>query len=286
MTAEVEMIHVNIIDVINPRTRNANMFQEIVDSIGKIGLKKPITVRRKPKRVGHLQYDLVCGQGRLEAFVQLKQDTIPAIILDTDEESCLVMSLVENIARRRIDHDTLIREVKRLKHEGESISQIAKKLGYDVTFISQINRLIKEHSEDLIIAVESKRIPLSVALDLSTLSDENGLSALQKAYETGELRGKKFLAAKKLIEKRASKSKRGPRHKRALTKDGLVRAYEQEANKQRKMINKSDRVQNTLLMTYSGLKKLLDEEHFVTLLQAEKLDTMPKYLHERLASRE
>ena len=41
-------------------------------------------------------YDLVCGQGRLEAFVALGQNEIPAIVIEASEEDCYVMSLVEN----------------------------------------------------------------------------------------------------------------------------------------------------------------------------------------------
>ena len=32
------------------------------------------------------EYDLVCGQGRLEAYIANNQTEIPAIIIDADEE--------------------------------------------------------------------------------------------------------------------------------------------------------------------------------------------------------
>jgi ParB family transcriptional regulator, chromosome partitioning protein len=286
MSKTVQMISIIEIDIINPRTRNAAAFQEIVESIDLLGLKKPITVRRKDNSSSHLQYDLVCGQGRIEAFLQLKQKTIPAFVLDADEESCLVMSLVENIARRRFDHDTFLKEVKRLKSAGDSQSTISRKLGISTSFTSQIFSLINSPSEDLIQAVERKKIPISVAMELAAVPDEKALSALQKAYESGELRGQKFTIAKKIIEKRISKSKRGPRHKRPLTKDSLIRAFEQEANKQKKIIYKSESVQKNLIMTYSALKTLITDEHFITLLRAENLDTIPRYLKEKLTIRE
>jgi ParB family chromosome partitioning protein len=37
-------------------------------------------------------YDLVCGQGRLEAFVALGQTEIPAIIKDASREECFLMA--------------------------------------------------------------------------------------------------------------------------------------------------------------------------------------------------
>ena len=42
--AQVHMIPVGLIDVLNPRERNSRVFEEIVGNIRAIGLKKPITV--------------------------------------------------------------------------------------------------------------------------------------------------------------------------------------------------------------------------------------------------
>jgi len=73
---EIQMIPVSSITVLNPRSRNKRLFQELVQSIAKLGLKKPITVSRSKED----SYNLVCGQGRLEAFQALGQSRIPAVI--------------------------------------------------------------------------------------------------------------------------------------------------------------------------------------------------------------
>lgn len=96
---QVEMIPVSRITVLNPRARNKRQHREIVNNIEAIGLKRPITVSRRPGPGGP-RFDLVCGEGRLEAFQMLGQSEIPAIVIDASESDCLVMSLVENIARR------------------------------------------------------------------------------------------------------------------------------------------------------------------------------------------
>ena len=56
----VEMVPVGRINVINPRVRNKKIFREIIANIGELGLKKPITVTRRPSPDGP-RYDLVCG---------------------------------------------------------------------------------------------------------------------------------------------------------------------------------------------------------------------------------
>src|SRR3954470_15871597 len=94
---KIEMIPVDRITVLNPRVRNKKIFTEIISNIAELGLKKPITVTRREDEDGP-RYDLVCGQGRLEAYQALGQQEIPALLVTADTEDCLMMSLVENLA--------------------------------------------------------------------------------------------------------------------------------------------------------------------------------------------
>ena len=63
----VALVPVARVQVLNPRSRNKKQHQEIIDSIQAVGLKRPITVRRRIED-GEERFDLICGQGRLEAF--------------------------------------------------------------------------------------------------------------------------------------------------------------------------------------------------------------------------
>ena len=94
----IEMVPINQIHILNPRSRKRLVFEGIVSNIANLGLKKPITVTRRKEPVDGKVYDLVCGQGRLEAFIALGQTEIPAILKEATREECLLMSLVENIA--------------------------------------------------------------------------------------------------------------------------------------------------------------------------------------------
>src|SRR5690606_28505037 len=69
--APIEMIPLDEINVVNDRKRGKEKFKEIVASIKKLGLKKPITVTPANGKHGGGKYDLVCGQGRLLAFRSL-----------------------------------------------------------------------------------------------------------------------------------------------------------------------------------------------------------------------
>src|SRR5579871_3606964 len=94
----IESIPIDQIAILNPRGRNRRVHREIVDSIEGIGLKRPITVSRRRIASGEVRYDLVCGEGRVEAFQALGQSHIPAIVVEFSEAECLLRSVVENVA--------------------------------------------------------------------------------------------------------------------------------------------------------------------------------------------
>ena len=110
----IEMIPISRITVLNPRARNKRQHREIVNNIEAIGLKRPITVSRR-EGAGGPRYDLVCGEGRLEAFQMLGQTEIPAVVIEASESECLVMSLIENIARRTPRPIDLMKEIGALR---------------------------------------------------------------------------------------------------------------------------------------------------------------------------
>lgn len=129
---EIRMIAVSEIAVLNPRVRNKKIFNELVTSIAHLGLKKPITVSQRKDGSG---YDLVCGQGRLEAFMALEQPEIPAIVIEASVEDCFVMSLVENLARRQHSPLEFVREIAALRERSYSITEIAVKTDFSDEYV-------------------------------------------------------------------------------------------------------------------------------------------------------
>ena len=93
----IKTIPINEIRFLNPRVRNRRNFQEIVQSIAKVGLKRPITVSPRKTEADSASYDLACGQGRIEAFIQLGQTEIPAIVIEAEESDKRQRELQENL---------------------------------------------------------------------------------------------------------------------------------------------------------------------------------------------
>ena len=119
MREEVTLIPIESIRILNPRHRDQKKFQAIIQSIKNLGLKKPITVSlRSSQESDEPGYDLVAGQGRIEACQALGFKEIPAIVVAISKEDRLLMSLVENMARRFPAPMDMIAEIQRLKAEG------------------------------------------------------------------------------------------------------------------------------------------------------------------------
>jgi ParB family chromosome partitioning protein len=280
----VRMIAISSITVLNPRSRNRKIFQELITSIANLGLKKPITVSAREDG----GYDLICGQGRMEAFVALGQDEIPAVVMEASVEDCYVMSLVENLARRQHTPLELVREIGALKDRGYSVAEIARKTDFSPEYIWAISFLLENGEERLIGAVERGVIPHTIAMEIAKASDPELQGALADAYEQKALPGNQLIAIRRIIEQRRTSGKaghsgsRGPSARLRVTADSLVRAYRKETDRQKLMIKKASLAQSRLLFVVNGLRRLLDDEHFVTLMRAEAMHTLPKPLAERL----
>ncbi len=279
----VEMIPISKIRVINHRVRNKHKFQEIVGSISNLGLKKPITVSRRGG--GEEGYDLVCGQGRLEAFAALEQTEVPAVVVDVSVEDRYLMSLVENLARR--SHPTLemAREIVALKERGYGPSEIAAKVDLSEVYVTGLLRLFEKGEERLVEAVERHEIPITVAAQIASLDDAALQRSLAEAYETGKLRGKALIKARRLMELRRARGKelRSTREQRRVpSANDLVREYRRQTERQAVLVKKARICERQLTFITSALRELFDDQQFVTVLRAEKLAEVPRHLAEAM----
>lgn len=286
----VRLIPVDRINVLNPRDRGRKKFTQIVGNIARLGLKKPITVTHAGGNNGESRYDLVCGQGRLEAYIALGQVEIPALVVEAPKEDLLLMGIAENLARRKHSTIELVREIGLLKDRGYTHAAIARKTDLHAGYVRAILQLLAKGEERLLQAVEKGQLPVNVAITIATSDDKAVQRALQEAYERNDLRGKALIRARRLIETRRAKGKTshgGPRRRvdsPNLTANELVKTYHAEAMKQRLVIQKAKISETRLLFAVAALKQLCGDDNFVTLLRAEGLDTLPQYLAEQLES--
>jgi ParB family transcriptional regulator, chromosome partitioning protein len=284
ISSKIVLIPIAEIRIVNPRSRNRVTFRLVRANIGSVGLKKPITVHQRAIEDDGTRYDLVCGQGRLESVRDLGDTMIPAIINDAPEDERYLMSLIENLARRSPSATDLLREVKRLNAQHFKPATIAEKLGLDQSYIYGIINLLRHGEDDLIKRVEEGRLPIDTAVRIATGGDADIQRALTEAYENGTLRGAKLRAVQQLvIQRKATQSAQA--EKRPVTGTDLMRAYEHHTQQQRALVRRSALITQRLAILTSSLRRLLADEHFVTLLRAEDLRSMPDFLATRVAAR-
>jgi ParB family transcriptional regulator, chromosome partitioning protein len=281
----VALIPIEDIHILNPRVRNQIIAEEIRQNIRSVGLKRPITVAPRKDAKNGKKYDLVCGQGRIEAFIAAGETEIPAIIREVSEEDAHVMSLVENIARRNNNALELLQSIKYLKSEGYADDAIAAKTNLGKDYIRDIIRLLEQGEEYLVNAVEKGRIPLYQALNIATEDDAAVQKALAEAYESGALSGKKLVVAQKIISRRNhyGKGLSTPKRENAkVSAEDLISAYENGAREKKRLLAQSNYIKDVLDYTAMALRQLLNDVHFTNQLKAVGMNEIPLHVSDLL----
>ena len=289
MNNEIIMIPIERIRVLNPRPRDKRKFEQIVQSIKNLGLKKPIQVSlRSAEEETEPGYDLVCGQGRMEAFLALGHKEIPAIVVEVSREERLLRSLVENMARRLPSRLALMNEIERLKADGYSNVEIGKKLDIADGTVGGYIALKKAGEERLLDAAINGKIPLGVAMDIAKADSPELQRELLKGFESKELNQFAIRTVKRLIDQRRFVGKGrdtdADKKKSRTNADSLINAFKRESQKQRLMVKKARLCDAKLVITVTALGKLLGDENFFNLLRAESLADIPQYLQDKLAA--
>ena len=260
MKEEIQSIPLDKIRFLNPRSRSKKFFAPVVESIRTLGLKKPIKVSHIATKEG--MFDLVYGQGRLEAFRELGYESIPAIVVDIPTEDRLLMSLVENMARRFPRHGDLIPD--------STIS------GYITLSKSGEERLLQAAVRDL--------IPIGVAMDIARTGDLDSQRELMAAYENKQVNQGSIRVIKRIIDQRRLMGKtliKGPRQSGASA-ETLIRVFRRDAERKKVLVRKARQCENRLVFIEGALRKLMADENFRNLLRAEMLSSMPDFLAEKI----
>jgi ParB family chromosome partitioning protein len=292
MNDEVQLIPIDRIRILNPRHRDQSKFALIVQSIKNLGLKKPIQVSlRAADEDEGPGYDLVCGQGRIEAFRALGYTEIPAVVVEISKEDRLLRSLAENMARRNPAPGEILTEVERLKKEGLTLHQISARIDVDTTTINGLLALKRTGEQRLLDAALNGRIPVSVAVEIARTEGVEMQRELLKACESRQLTKaalrmiRRVMDRRRLIGKQRGNGPRNPKPTRTSA-DSLVNIFRRESQKQRLMVKKARVCEAKLLFVVTALRRLMEDDHFVTLLRAEELATMPKDIWVRITEKQ
>jgi ParB family chromosome partitioning protein len=134
--------------------------------------------------------------------------------------------------------------------------------------------------------VQRGTIPFNVAIDLvkASQTDEELGRVLQEAYERKDLRAGNCCLPSALPSGANTLAKiwAVAHCAKAYSASSLVKTYNKEVERQRQMVRKAEHSQNMLVLITEALRQLLQDEDFYNVLRAEGLDTLPRFLEQRI----
>ncbi|MDA3854089.1 MAG: ParB/RepB/Spo0J family partition protein [Bacteroidales bacterium] len=141
-----------------PRTTfEQGALEELSNSIKKLGIIQPITLRRSSGD----HYQIISGERRFRASKLAGLTVIPAYLREAGDEELLEMALVENIQRENLDPIEVAFSYQRLIEEFSlTQEQVSERVGKNRSTVTNMIRLLK--------------LPASVQLLLQTNAIQTG----------------------------------------------------------------------------------------------------------------
>ena len=114
--------------------------EELKNSIKEKGIIQPITVRKVDNH-----FELIAGERRLRAAIEIELKKIPAYIIEVDsKEEMLELAIIENVQREKLNPIEQALAFQRLITECNLTQDIvAQKIGKDRTTVTNLLRLLK-----------------------------------------------------------------------------------------------------------------------------------------------
>lgn len=274
---QYRMIPVYQINVVNSRGREKKQFQENVRSISEVGLYKPILVnRRNLDATG--QYDLICGEGRLLAHIELGKTHIAADVWDIDERQAHLMTLGENIARTPPQTIEFARALKEMRDYGMGWKELSAITGKTEEYIRNYVRLIEQGEERLVKGVEDGVFSLNFAMNVAQSNDRSIQHLLMDAFDSGIVNSNNLPRVRKIIEDRLEKGKTlgSRRSNTTYTVDKLKRDIRKITREKEAFVYEAGQRENRLMRILVALQRLRKDGSFLAMLKTAGLAEPPQ----------
>lgn len=274
---DYQMIPVNEINVVNSRGREKKQFQENVRSISEVGLYKPILVNRRNLDATGL-YDLICGEGRLLAHIELGKTHIAADVWDIDERQAHLMTLGENIARTPPQTIEFARALKEMHDYGMGWKELSAITGKTEVYIRNYVRLIEQGEERLVKGVEDGVFSLNFAMCVAQSNDRSIQHLLMDAFDSGIVNSNNLPRVRKIIEDRLEKGKAlgSRRSNTPYTVDKLKRDIRKITREKEAFVYEAGQRENRLMRILVALQRLRKDDSLLAMLKTAGLAEPPQ----------
>jgi len=201
------------------RTFSETELAELAASIEENGLLQPLLVRPLGDSD---RYELVAGERRLRAVKSLGWEDVPVLVRDVDDDTLLVLALVENLQREALNPMEEAAGYHALAEEyGMTQAEIARSVGKNRSTVANMLRLLNL-PPSVRKLVEAGEVSMGHARALLSLDDTVRIAELaRKTVREGW--------SVREVERRVKKSSSSDGKKpRTSSKDPLARALEEE----------------------------------------------------------
>jgi len=157
---------------------NEDEIKQLAESIRENGQIAPIVVRKIDDN-----YELIVGERRWRATQLLKKETINAVVIEADEKTSAVLSIVENVQREDLNSmeeaESLDRLIKEFDMSHEDVAKYISKSRTHVTNIIRLNDLSDFVKEQL----RENNISMGHARAVITLSNDEQSKIIREAIQ-------------------------------------------------------------------------------------------------------
>jgi ParB family chromosome partitioning protein len=160
-----------------PRTQfEKEALLELSDSIAKLGIIQPITVRK----MGYGKYQLISGERRFRASQIAELKEIPAFIRIANDQEMLEMALVENIQRQDLDAIEIAFSYQKLIEECNlTQEEMSDRVGKKRSTVANYLRLLKLPAE-IQLAIRTRDISMGHARAIVNIPEEKKQLAIAR----------------------------------------------------------------------------------------------------------
>lgn len=202
-----EIQNILVEDIIPNRFQPRLAFDEkelnsLAASIKEHGVLQPLLLRK----IGD-KYEIIAGERRYKASNIAGLTSVPAIVMETDDDTSAELAVVENIQRKDLNAMEEAQSYKKLADRGLTQEEIAKKIGVNQSTVANKIRLLSL-DEEVQDALLNNKISERHARSLLSISDPalqikmlnkiivNRLTVKQTEEEIAKLLGKKSAVSK------------------------------------------------------------------------------------------
>ena len=188
---------------------------DLAASIRENGLLQPLVVRPAPGSSD--RYELVAGERRFRALNMLEWDEAPVVVREADDETLLVLALVENLQREALNPIEEAEGYQALSERfGLKTSEVARSVGKDRSTVANLIRLLNL-PPSIRALVEEGALSQGHARALLSLDDP------VRAAELGRRAAREGWSVRE-VERKAAGAR--PKKRREAVKDPVVQALE------------------------------------------------------------